>query len=129
MNEFDTNVCKRDSNWQAQSTTMVDGTNRELRISTMRGHDGVVRTRASVHRWVDNAARHTVGFGIEGDFSIPMMAMRYPRVTEKTVRTQHDTCMAQAESVLYQVRDHYAKQRAAAEPAEANVDGESEVTA
>lgn len=129
MNEFDTNVCKRDGNWQAQSTTMVDGTNRELRISTVRGYDGVVRTRASVHRWVDNAPRHTIGFGIEGDFSIPVMAMRYPRVTEKTVRAQHDTCMAQAESVLYQVREHYAKQEAAAKHAEATVDGESEVTA
>jgi hypothetical protein len=129
MSEFDIHVCKRDGNWQVESTTMVDGTNRELRISTMRGHDGVVRTRASVHRIVDNTRRHTLGFGIEGDYSAPMMAMRYPRATEKTVRAQHDTCMVQAESVLYQVREHYAKQDAAANPAPTDVDAEAEVTA
>lgn len=129
MNEFDTHVCKRDGNWQVESTTMVDGTSRELRISTTRGYDGVVRTRASVHRWMDNSPRHTVGFGIEGDFSIPMMAMRYQRATAKTVRAQHDTCMVQVESVLYQVREHYAKQDAAANPVAASVDAEAEVTA
>lgn len=129
MNEFTTAICKRDGNWHAQSTTMVDDTDRELSIVTMKHHDGVVRTRASVHRIVGTTRRHVLGFGIGGDFSAPMMAMRYQRVTEKTVSTQHATCLAQAESVLFQVRDHYAKQTAAAEPVEATVDGDAEVTA
>lgn len=129
MIEFDTAICKRYGNWHAQSTMMINDTNRELKIVTMKHHDGVVRTRASVHRLVGTERRFRVGFGINGDFSAPMMAMRYQRVTETTVSTQHATCLAQAESVLFQVRDHYAKQEAAAEPVEATVDGDAEVTA
>lgn len=129
MNKFTTTISKRDGNWRAESTTMVDDTNLELSICTMRAYDGAVRTRASVSRIEGHFKTRTVGISGEGDFSVPMMAMRYPRATEKTIRTQHDTCMAQAESVLYQVRDHYAKQKAAAAPVAATVDGDAEVTA
>lgn len=116
MNEFETTVIKSDGRWEAASSTMVDGTNRELTIRTARDSNGVVRSTATIYRIEGCFKSHAMGFGsTSGDFAKTLLSMRHPRASEKVVRLQHETAMAQAESILFQVRQHYAVRDAIAE--------------
>ncbi len=108
MTKFTTTVGKRDGQWVAESSTMIEGTNRELTIRTARDYNSVVRSTATVFRVEGHFKSHAMGFGsTSGDFSKPVLSMRHPRATERVIRLQHETAMAQAESVLFQVQRHY----------------------
>ncbi|KQP14795.1 hypothetical protein [Pseudorhodoferax sp. Leaf267] len=116
MNEFTTTVCQSNGRWEATSSTMVDGSNRELTTRTARNANGVVRTSAIVSRVEGGFKSHAMGFGSSGgDFSATVLSMRHPRATEKAIRLQHETAMAQAESILHLVRQHYAARDSAVE--------------
>lgn len=109
MNEFKTTVTNSIGRWEAVSSTMVDGTEKELTITTARDNNGVVRSTAVVYRVEGKLKSHAMGFGsTNGDFAKTVLSMRHPRATEKVIRLQHETAMAQAESILFQVRQHYA---------------------
>lgn len=108
MTKFTTTVGKRDGQWTAESNTVIEGTNRELTIRTARDYNGVVRSTATVFRVEGTFKTHAMGFGsASGDFSKAVLSMRHPRATEKVIRLQHETAMAQAESILFQVQRHY----------------------
>jgi hypothetical protein len=109
MNEFRTTVVFASGRWEAESSAMIDGTARELSISTARDSSGVVRSRATVSRIDGHLKSHVIGFGSpSGDFSKTVLSMRHRRATEKAIRLQHETAIAQVESILFQVRQHYA---------------------
>lgn len=107
MTTFTHSLTKRDGNWVAESVTMLER-NRELSIRTRRDSVGTVRTYATVSKIEGSFRTHRMSFGKKGgDFQQTVLSLNPSRATSKAIQTQHDTAMAQVESILFQVRKHY----------------------
>ncbi|RCW66231.1 hypothetical protein [Pseudorhodoferax soli] len=110
MTTFTHRLTKRDGNWVAESVTKLEH-NRELSIRTRRDSNGTVRTYATVSKIEGSFRTHRMGFGSKGgDFQKTVLSLNPTRATSKAIQTQHDTAMAQMESILFQVRKHYEEE-------------------
>lgn len=107
MTTFTHSLTKRDGNWVAESVTKLER-DRELSIRTRRDSVGTVRTYATVSKIEGSFRTHRMSFGRKGgDFQQTVLSLNPSRATSKAIQTQHDTAMAQVESILFQVRKHY----------------------
>ena len=118
MTTFTHSLTKRDGNWVAESVTKLEH-NRELSIRTRRDSIGTVRTYATVSKIEGSFRTHRMGFGSKGgDFQKTVLSLNPTRATSKAIQTQHDTAMAQMESILFQVRKHYEEEDREAQAAQ-----------
>lgn len=128
MTTFTHSLTKRDGNWVAESVTKLEH-NRELSIRTRRDSIGTVRTYATVSKIEGSFRTHRMGFGSKGgDFQKTVLSLNPTRATSKAIQTQHDTAIAQMESILFQVRKHYEeedREANAAQPAPTAVTAET----
>ncbi|MFP5474144.1 MAG: hypothetical protein ACLGJD_10905 [Gammaproteobacteria bacterium] len=109
--KYETTVTKRDGQWRACTTIALEGTQRELDITTSKDSRGNITARATVHR-IEGAYRsHTFGFGSgRGDFSRLVLTPPCRRVTERTVVEAHQKALESVEALLAAVEDHYVQQ-------------------
>jgi hypothetical protein len=122
MTTFNHSLTKRDGNWVAESVAKLEHS-RELSIRTRRNSVGTVCSVATVSKIEGNFRTHRMGFGSKGgDFLKTVLSLNPSRATSKAIQSQHDTAIAQVESILFQVRKHYEeedREAQAAAPAEA----------
>lgn len=119
MTTFTHSLTKRHDNWRAESVAQLEH-NRELSIRTCRESIGIVTSVATVSKIEGNFRTHRFGFGAKGgDFLKTVFSQHLPRATSKAIQAQHDTAMAQVESILFQVRKHYEEEDREANAAQA----------
>lgn len=115
MTNVTTNIFKGERNhslkgWQAESRLKLsDG--RELEITTHKGWNGELESRAKIYHIDGYFRTHKFIFGDEGgkegDYSRKLLATK-ERCTEKSVRAQHSQAIAQLDTILAEVEAHYA---------------------
>ena len=112
MDTSQTWVVHSKEGWHASTQIELEA-NRivEIRTRRMTGSNQLV-TSACVSRVQDNVRTHMIGYGtLEGDFNKRVLAEIAPRVTEKLVRAQHNTALAQIDSIKQAIASHYAAQQ------------------
>lgn len=108
---METHVYRTATGWVAKS--IVDLSNgRVLTLTTARApNTGGLVSRASVARVCNGLSTHVVGSGGTGDFHREISRSNPVRVTEHTVRLQHERVVAGLTPVLVAVERHYMVQR------------------
>jgi len=108
-------VSKGRNGWEAESYLSLND-KQQLRIQTSRfgsPADGRIDTTASVLTVENGILTHVFnsGFG-RGDFMERLIVRTAARVTEKTVREQHQEAIANLENLKVHIAQHYAAQAA-----------------
>jgi hypothetical protein len=98
--------------WQAKTIVKMTDT-RDLEITTWKGFNGTLDTRAAVFNLYNGGKTHAFGFGGNGDFSKRLIASK-ERCTEANVREQHNRALSQLESLLAEAFNHYELKKDAA---------------
>ena len=111
MDVFKTHVIRDKDGWFASTELELDHS-RVVEIRTRRIRDtDRLATTASVSTVKDGRRTHRIDFGSgQGDYSRRVLIDIEPRVTEKVVRAQHGTVLAQIESLKHAIAAHYARQ-------------------
>ena len=89
-------------NWRAKTSIDLED-NRVLQIETSKNDNGVLTTRASVHKRENGALVHA----LFADYS-KFLAKEKTRATDKAITMQHEKVLTQIDTILDDVTRHYA---------------------
>jgi hypothetical protein len=94
---------------RARTVITLGFDSRELHIETRKGSRGGVECSAAVFRRTADGLGLEHAFGRGGDFRRTLKHAPNARATERTLRTVHEECTADARGVTWAALEHYGR--------------------
>ncbi len=112
MDTLQTSVIREKQGWCARTRIELGGSRvADFRTYRVQGTEQLA-TSVVVSTVEGGRMTHVVGYGtLAGDFSQRVLANIVPRVTEKVVRAQHESALAQIEAIRQAIDRHYELQQ------------------